>query len=87
MVEMVHSWLEAKNLLKFLLGEAVIAAAYTLNRTVPTKVKGKVPIELFMKKDSKFDHLKIFGTKCFAWIPDQKKIGRASCRERVYVLV
>ena len=51
MVEMVRSLLEAKDLPKFLWGEAVIAATYILNRTAPTKVKGKAPIELFFKKD------------------------------------
>ena len=71
LVEMARSWQESKNLPMFLWGEAVTATAYTLNRTVPTKVEGKAPIELFLK-ETRIDHLKIFGTKCFIWIPDQK---------------
>ena len=37
----------------------MLIAAYTLNRTTLTKVKGKVPIELNFNKDSKIEHLKI----------------------------
>ena len=97
LVEMARSWLEAKNLPKFLWCEAVITAAYTLNRTAPTKVKGKAPIKLFFKKESKIDHLKIFGTKCFVWIPGQKRkkldgksmegimVGYSDCGYRIYV--
>ena len=97
LVEMVHSWLEVKNLPKFQWGDAVTAAAYTFNRKAPIKMEGKTPIELFMKKESRIDHLKIFGMKCFAWIPDQKRnkldsksmegimVGYSDCGYRVYI--
>lgn len=96
--EMARSWLQsAKHIPKALWGEAVLAATYTLNRTGPTRVKGKTPIELFLRKKSQFEHLKVFGTECFVWIAAQKRkkfdakslngyiVGYDDCGYRVYL--
>lgn len=52
---------------------AINTAAYILNRTRPIPVKQKSPIELWNNKPVKIDHLKIFGTECFVYLPKQKR--------------
>lgn len=96
--EMARSWLQsAKHIPKALWGEAVLAATHTLNRTGPTRVKGKTPIELFLRRKNQFDHLRVFGTECFVWIAAQKRkkfdakalkgyiVGYDDCGYRIYI--
>lgn len=53
--------------------EAVNTAVYVLNRSGPTPVKQKSPLELWNKKAVNFDHLRVFGTECFVHFPKQKR--------------
>ncbi|MGI4816432.1 MAG: reverse transcriptase domain-containing protein, partial [Janthinobacterium lividum] len=95
--EMARCWLHAvDDLPQSLWGEAVLAAAYTLNMSGPTKVKGKSPYELFTKKNSRWESLRVFGAECYAWIPQKKRrkwdqksqkgffVGYSDCGYRIY---
>ncbi|KMQ86059.1 retrovirus-related pol polyprotein from transposon tnt 1-94 [Lasius niger] len=73
LVESSRTMIHTKSLPVKLWAEAVNTAAYILNRTGPTPVKQKSPIELWNKKPVKIDHLKIFGTECFVHLPKQKR--------------
>ncbi|KMQ87021.1 integrase core domain protein [Lasius niger] len=73
LVESGRTMIHTKSLPIKLWAEAVNTAAYVLNRTGPTPVKLKSPIELWNKKAVNFDHLKVFGTECFVHLPKQKR--------------
>src|SRR5699024_3267186 len=86
-VESARTIVHAKNLPIKLWAEAVNTSVYVLNRTDPTLVENKAPIELWFNKDSKNDlnHLRVFGTKCFVHIPKQhrKKWDKKSVEGRL----
>lgn len=73
LVESSRTMIYAKGLSIKLWAEAVNTATHILNRTGPTPVKEKSPIELWSKKTVSLDHFKVFGTKCFVHLPKQKR--------------
>ncbi|XP_019101779.1 PREDICTED: uncharacterized protein LOC109133252 [Camelina sativa] len=61
-------------------GEAILTAAYLINKT-PTKVlHGKTPYELLFNKKSSYDELKVFGSACSTHrkLRDKDKFGPRS---------
>ena len=54
-------------------GESVLAATYLINRTPSKILANKTPYEILFRKPPSFDHLRTFGTLCYA-----KRISRGS---------
>ncbi|KRY87936.1 Retrovirus-related Pol polyprotein from transposon TNT 1-94 [Trichinella pseudospiralis] len=74
LVETGRSMLHSKDLLLYLWAEAVNTGCHVLNRTGPTTVKGKSPMELWLKRDPvSIDHFHVFGTECFVHVPKQRR--------------
>ncbi|KRZ26987.1 Retrovirus-related Pol polyprotein from transposon TNT 1-94 [Trichinella pseudospiralis] len=74
LVETGRSMLHSKDLPLSLWVEAVNTACHVLNRTGPTTVKGKSPMELWFKRDPvSIDHFHVFGTECFVHVPKQRR--------------
>lgn len=72
-VEAARSMIYSKSELPlFLWAEAMNTAVYVINRTGSTKQSGKT-YELWYRKATNIDNLKIFGTKYFIHIPDEKR--------------
>ena len=65
---------------QFLWAEAMNTVAYVINRTGPTKISNKTPYELWYGNPADISKLKVFGTECFALIPEQqrKKLDKKS---------
>jgi hypothetical protein len=73
-VESARSMLHASGLPKELWAEACNTAVYILNRTGPTPVEGKTPLELWKEESyATIGHLRVFGTECYVHIPKQKR--------------
>lgn len=47
-------------------GDVVLSAAYLVNRTPSSVLKGKSPFELIYGKTPSFEHLRVYGSLCFA---------------------
>jgi len=77
LIEAVKSMIQSKKLPNKLCAEAVSTVAYVLKRSGPTKVEGKTPYELWMGKPATTDHLHIFGTLCYVYVPKQKLDAKA----------
>ena len=74
LVEAARAMLYAhSNLPKRLWAELVNTAAYIINRTGVSAVEGKSPFELWFGKKPSIKHLKVIGTTCYAYIPEQKR--------------
>jgi hypothetical protein len=71
-VESARSMLHASGLPKELWAESCNTAVYILNRTEPTPVEGKTPLELWTGSCATLGHLRVFGTECYVHIPKQK---------------
>lgn len=74
LVEYSRSLLHAKGLPKHLWAEAVNTVVYVLNRTGPTSIEGKTPLELWTGKQPNVEHLKVFGTECYMHVPKQRRL-------------
>ncbi|GBN11684.1 Retrovirus-related Pol polyprotein from transposon TNT 1-94 [Araneus ventricosus] len=54
--------------------EAINTSVYVLNRTAKTSVPGENSYEVWFKKEKPcIDHLRIFGTECYIYIPKQQR--------------
>jgi len=53
-------------------GECVLAAAHLINRTPSKLLVGKTPYEMLYQQKPSYEHLKVFGTLCFAKIKGSK---------------
>ena len=74
LVEAARAMLYAhSHLPKRLWAELVNTAAYIINRTGVSAVEGKSPFELWFGKKPSIKHLKVIGTTCYAYIPEQKR--------------
>ncbi len=73
LVECARTMIHAKDLPTKLWAEAVNTAAYILNRTGPTSLVGKTPYELWHRKTTTVEHIKVFGTECFIHVPKQRR--------------
>src|SRR5690606_15846793 len=68
-VESARSSLCSSKLPKTLWAEACATAVYVLNHTGNSSVPNRTPFELWYgRKLSNFNHLRIFGTKCFVYV-------------------
>jgi len=77
--EMARCLLLDANLPKTLWNHAVRTAAYTRNRCYSQRIK-KTPYELFHGKQPNISHMHIFGSKCYAYLHNQKKLDpRSEC--------
>lgn len=71
-VEAARSMLQSSKLPKSLWAEACNTAAYILNRTGKSSETNKTPYELWYDREiGNLDHLRIFGTSCYAHINKQ----------------
>ena len=73
LVECDRTMIHAKDLPTKLWAEAVNTAAYIINRTGPTPSVGKTPYELFHGRRASINHIRVFGTECFVYVPKQKR--------------
>lgn len=72
-MEAARSMLHAKGLDLYLWAEAVHTAAFVLNRTGTSTVKGKTAYELWYGKSAKFDNFRIFGSEVYVHVPKQQR--------------
>jgi hypothetical protein len=72
-VRSARSVLHMSGLLKESWAEACNNAVYILNRTGPTPVEGKMPLEMCTGSYATLSHLRVFGTEFYVHIPKQKK--------------
>jgi len=72
-VESAYSLLHSGGLPKELWAEACNTTAYILNRTGPTPVEGKTPLELLTGSYATLGNLHVFGTECYVDIAKQKR--------------
>jgi len=71
-MEAARCMLHSSNAPLWLWGEAVMYAAYILNR-VPSREKLKTPFELFYKTKPNVSNIKVFGSRTFVLIPDKDR--------------
>ena len=89
--EMAGTMLCENNLLKYFWAEAINTYCYIINRAMIRPILKKTPYEFFREKKPNISYFHPFGCKYFVLNNgkdnlgkfDAKKIGRASCRERV----
>jgi len=72
-VESASSMLHASGFPKELWAEACNTAVYVLNRTGPTPVGAKTPLELWTGSCATLGHLRVLGAECYVNIPKQKR--------------
>ena len=60
-------------LLLYLWAEAVNTLVYLRNRSPTSRFKGETPYERWYGVKPKVDHLRVFGSKVYAHIPDEKR--------------
>ena len=63
-------------------GEAIHTAVYLMNRHPTVAVKGKTPFEAWSGRKPSVNHLKVFGSICFAHVPKElrQKLDESSER-------
>ena len=81
-VEMAKSMMHEKELPITFWAEAVYTAVYLTNRCPTKAVWGKTPFEAWRGRKPSLNHLKVFGSICYAHIPKvhRSKFGEASER-------
>ncbi|CAD7087791.1 unnamed protein product [Hermetia illucens] len=67
--------------------ETVSAATYLKNRTLTNTVEKKTPYEIFFGRKSDFSNLKLYGSKAFLRIPEQKGKSKWDKNAEMGVLV
>ncbi|CAD7087792.1 unnamed protein product [Hermetia illucens] len=85
-VENMHSNLEAQIHKKYW-PEIVCAATYLKNRTLKNTVEKKTPYEIFFGRKSDVSNLKLYGSKAFLRIPEQKGKSKWDKKAEMGVLV
>ncbi|CAJ2645977.1 unnamed protein product [Trifolium pratense] len=71
-LDMARSMIKQKNLPHKFWGEAVLTAAYILNKC-PTKKLKVVPEEAWCGRKPSVKHLKVFGSLCYKHVPDARR--------------
>lgn len=72
LIEMARCMLIGSGMAKTFWGEAVVMANYIQNR-LPWKNIEKTPYEIWFGAKPSIQHFKKFGSKCFVFIPDEKR--------------
>ncbi|PNX77158.1 cysteine-rich receptor-like protein kinase 25-like protein, partial [Trifolium pratense] len=72
-LDMARSMVKLKGLPHRFWGEAVSTTMYILNRCPTTKLKDKVPEEVWSKCKPSVTHLKVFGSLSYKHVPDAKR--------------
>ena len=62
---------------------AVLAAAY-LNNRLPSTVTSTIPYELLFRRRSLINHLKVFGSSAYRWIPNNNRKFDARCEKLMF---
>ena len=81
--EMTRCLLINAGLPKTLWGYAVKAAAYIRNRCFNNRTK-VTAYESFTSKKPNISNIQVFGTKCFAYVQEKKKLD-SRCEESIFV--
>ena len=86
LLNVARSLMFQSHLPKHFWGEAVMTAAYIINR-IPTPVlKGKTPYEMLNKKAPDYNNIKVFGCLCFASsLPVQRSKFDSRSRKSVFL--
>ncbi|KAK9927639.1 hypothetical protein M0R45_024815 [Rubus argutus] len=81
-VEMAKSMIHDKGMPQSFSGEAIHTAFYLMNRHPTMAVKGKTPFEAWSGRKPSVNHLKVFGSICFAHVPKElrQKLDESSER-------
>ncbi|KAG7199863.1 hypothetical protein KM043_014312 [Ampulex compressa] len=69
LVEIARSMLIARNVSKMLWAEAVLMAAYILNRTISKELNGRTAYENWFGRKPEIKHLRVFGCDAYKNIP------------------
>ena len=82
--ETVRSMLSESGVKKRFWAEALMTATYLRNRSPTISVIGMTPYEAWTGKKPSVDHLRIFGSACFAHVPkDERKKLDPKAREAI----
>ena len=73
LLDSVRSMLDDSKLPKIFWGEAAATAVYVLNRSFTSILKDKTPYEALMGSKPIVSHLRVFGSKCWFKVVDQKR--------------
>ena len=72
-VEMAKSMLHEKGMTHEFWGEAVYTAVYLMNRCPTKAVEDKTPFEAWSGRKPSVNHLKVFGSICYAYVPKETR--------------
>ena len=67
--------------------EIMTAVAYLKNRTIANTIENKTPYEIFFNRKPNVKHLKIYGSRVFARIPEVKRLSKWDYKAELEVLV
>ena len=67
--------------------EIVCAAAYLKNRTLTNAIEKKTPYEIFFNKRPNVKNLRLYGSKVFVRIPEQKKFSKWDKKSNMGILL
>jgi hypothetical protein len=70
---MVKTMIHDKGMLQQLWGEAANTAVYLMNRHPTVAVEGKTPFEAWCGRKPSVNHLRVFGSICYAHIQKELK--------------
>lgn len=73
LVEKGRSLLLQANLPKYLWNESILTAVYLTNRSITNAVNNKTPYEMWYKSKPDLEHLRIFGSNAFVFVPQEKR--------------
>ena len=83
LMEKARSMLSGTRLGQEFCAETVETSCYLVNRSPSSMLEDKTPHEVWTGKKPSLSHIRVFGCDAYVHVPKNKKIGRASCRERV----
>ena len=73
LMERVRSLLSDAKLPKSFWGEALNTVAHVINLTPTIALEGDVPDKVWYGRDVSYDHLRVFGCKCFVHVPKNER--------------
>ena len=73
MVECARSMLQGKNISNGFRDEAINIVVYLKNKSPTKKLELQTPFEVFYGYKPEISHLRIFGSRAFAYIPKDEK--------------